>query len=116
MLKTVFKGLGALLAVALLAAAVFVVSGYPDGGGIDDEPLNGLLTENASQLQHSSVLMLNTTNDHIFSTAGVHELFGAVQADGKQLSFWEGGHNDWPEEMIAASASFIDNRLADTPP
>ena len=108
--------MGALFGFSIVAAmpaittAVLIVAGYPDADRIDDEPLHRLLTKDASQLQHASVLMANTTNDHIFPVAGVHELFDAIQSDGKQLSFWEGGHNDWSEAMIAASESFINDR------
>lgn len=104
-------GFPTVAALPSIRAAVFVVSGYPNAASVDDEPLHGLLTESASQLQHASVLMANTTNDYIFPIAGVHGLFDAIQSDGKQLSFWEGGHNDWPDELIAASESFITNRL-----
>ncbi|MEZ5382420.1 MAG: alpha/beta fold hydrolase [Microthrixaceae bacterium] len=105
-------GFPTVAAMPSIRAAVFVVSGYPDGGGIDDEPLNDLLTDSATRLQHASVLMLNTTNDHIFPVAGVHQLFNTTRAADKQLSFWEGEHDDWSDELIANSESFICNRLA----
>ena len=109
-------GFPTVAAMPSIRAAVFVVSGYPDVGGIDDEPLNDLLTDSASHLQHASVLMLNTTNDHIFPVPGVHRLFHAIHAAGKQLTFWEGEHNDWSDEMITTSESFITNRAADAQP
>lgn len=105
-------GFPTVAAMPSIKAAVFVVSGYPDGGGIDDEPLKDLLSESATRLQHASMLMLNTTSDHIFPIEGVHQLFDATRAADKQLSFWEGEHNDWSDDMIAASESFICNRLA----
>jgi len=103
-------------AMPSIKAAVFVVSGYPEVGGIDDEPLNVLPTESASLLQNTSVLMVNTIDDHIFPVAAVHRLFDAVRSADKQLSFWEGAHDDWPEEMIATSESFIGTRLAAASP
>jgi len=88
-------GFPTVAAMPSIRAAVFVVSGY---------------------LQHASVLMLNMTNDHIFPVPGVHRLFHAIHAAGKQLTFWEGEHNDWSDEMITTSESFITNRAADAQP
>jgi len=100
-------GLPTVAAMASMKAAVFVVGGIPTGGGIDDAPLGPLLLTAASRLEHVPVLLLNKTNDEIFSPEGTHALFDAIPGQRKQLMWWNGDHNAWPAELIDESVTFI---------
>ena len=98
--------------LASIKAAVFGVGGIPTGAGIDDPPLRAMLLDVASALAHPQVLMLNMTQDNIFSTAGTHEFFDAIPGQKKRLTFWEGDHNTWPDEAIQDSVEFINKYTA----
>ncbi|HXH59384.1 alpha/beta fold hydrolase, partial [Iamia sp.] len=100
-------GLPTVAAMPSMKAAVFVVGGVPTGGGIDDPPLRPLLLRAASQLEHVPVLMLNKTEDEVFSTEGTQAVFDAIPGRRKRLVFCEGDHDDWPTELIRASVTFI---------
>ncbi len=39
-------------------------------------------------------------------------VFDAVRARSERLVFWEGGHADWPDELIAESVTFLNRHLA----
>ena len=90
-----------------IRAAVFAVGGIPAGGGIDDPQLASVLLDAASKLDKTEVLMLNKTRDEVFPPDGTHALFDQIPGSRKRLMFWEGGHDDWPPEMISQSVSFI---------
>lgn len=83
------------------------VGGIPTGGGIDDPPLGPILLDAASRLEHVPVLVLNKTEDEIFSTEGTQAVFDAIPGRRKQLTFWAGDHDDWPAELIDASVTFL---------
>lgn len=105
--------MGALFGVATVAsmpaieAAVFVVGGVPSGAWIDDPDLRPLLLDVASKLDDVDILMVNKTEDELFSRADVHELFDAIPGSRKQLTFWDGPHDEWPQEAIDEAAAFI---------
>lgn len=105
-------GVPTVAAISSIKAAVFVVGGVPAGGGIDDPPLGPLLEAAATRLEHADVLMLNMTQDDIFPIRNVHVVFDAVRGRSKRLMFWEGGHDDWPDELIAESMTFLHRHLA----
>ena len=105
-------GVPTVAAMASVSAAVFVVGGIPTGGWIDDAPLASALAEAAGRLEHADVLMLNTSDDEVFSIADVQVLFDAVRARSKQLSWWSGSHDEWPDEMIDVSIDFLRRQRA----
>lgn len=100
-------GLPVVAAMPTIRAAVFVVGGIPTRLGIDDPRLGPVLIEAGSRIEHAPVLMLNKTADEIFPTEGTRAVFDAIPGSRNQLRFWEGGHNDWPPEMIDVSIDFI---------
>jgi fermentation-respiration switch protein FrsA (DUF1100 family) len=99
-------------ALASIKAAVFGVGGIPSGAGIDDPPLRAMLLDAASSLERPQVLMLNMTQDKIFSTEDTHEFFDAIPGQKKRLTFWEGDHDSWPDEAIQDSVDFINRHTA----
>lgn len=105
---------GALTVAAMptLEAAVFVVGGVPSGPWLDDPKLPSLLLDAASKLTHAEVLMINKTRDEFFPRAGVHEFFDAVPGARKRLMFWEGDHDEWPDEAIAQTTTFLTTHVA----
>jgi dienelactone hydrolase len=98
--------------MASIRAAVFGVGGIPTGAGIDDPPLRRLLLDAASKLRHPQVLMLNMTRDEIVRTEDAHAFFAAIPGRRKRLTFWEGGHDDWPPEAIRQSVAFVNEHTA----
>jgi dienelactone hydrolase len=88
-------------------AAVFGVGGIPGGSWIDDAPLEDLLLGAAAKLGDVQLLMVNVTNDELFTTDGTHRFFRAVPGRQKRLMFWEGGHDDWPVEAHEHSIRFV---------
>ncbi len=106
---TIF-GLPTVAAMPEIQAAVFVAGGIPTGGGIDDEPLRPLLIEAAGRLR-PSILMLNKTGDSIFAMDDCSLLFDAIPGDRKRLAFSPGEHDDWPDELIDDSISFIKDNV-----
>ena len=98
--------------MASIKAAVFGVGGIPTGAGIDDPPLRAMLLDVASRLEHPQVLMLNMTQDKIFSTEDTHTFFDAIPGHKKRLMFWEGDHDSWPDEAIQHSVDFINKHTA----
>jgi len=46
----------------------------------------------ASRLETPQVLMLNMSQDEVFSVEGTHALFDAIPGRKKRLMFWEGDH------------------------
>ncbi|MGH9228915.1 MAG: hypothetical protein ACRD07_09335 [Acidimicrobiales bacterium] len=100
-------GAPTVVSITTIKAAVFGVGGIPTGGGIDDPPLRAMLLEAASRLGHPQVLMLNMTQDEVFTTDGGHAFFDAIPGPKKRLMFWEGDHDSWPAEAIRHSVTFI---------
>lgn len=107
---TIF-GIPTVAAMPSIQAAVFVAGGIPTGGGIDDEPLRQLLIAEAGRLSHPNILMLNKTDDSIFAMDDCSLLFDAIPGDRKRLAFSEGEHDDWPDELIDDSISFIQAKV-----
>jgi len=91
-------------------AVVLFVGGIPTGMGIDDPPLRESLLEAAAMLDGPHVLMVNMTQDDIFLTEDTHTFFDSIPGRRKQLTFWEGGHDEWPTEAIEQSVAFIIER------
>ena len=74
---------------------------------IVDEPLRPLLLAAASRLTHASVLMLNKNGDEIFSVPDTEALFEHIPGTDNRLTFSDGAHDDWPDELIEESLQFI---------
>jgi pimeloyl-ACP methyl ester carboxylesterase len=102
-------GMPTVAAMPSIKAAVFVVGGIPAGGGIDDPQLGSVLLDAASTLGKSQVL--NMTQDEIIPIDGTHALFDKIPGRKKRLMFWEGGHEDWPAELISQSVTFINDHV-----
>lgn len=100
-------GAATVAAMPSIGAAVFFVGGIPTGMGIDDPPLRSRLLDAAAELDHARVLMANMTQDDIFLTDDTHVFFDAIAGRRKQLTFWEGSHDEWPPESIKRSIAFI---------
>lgn len=100
-------GMPAVAAMPSIRAAVFVVGGIPTADHIDDPPLRGRLLAAATALTHPQVLMLNKADDEIFAVEGVHATFDAIPGVRKDLALWPGDHNDWPDDLIARSITFL---------
>jgi len=107
----VIFGMPTVAAMPSIRAAVFAVGGIPAGGGIDDPRLGTMLLDAASTLRKPQVLMLNMTQDEIFPTGSTHALFDGIPSSKKRLIFWEGGHDDWPTEMISQSVTFVNDHI-----
>jgi dienelactone hydrolase len=106
---------GALTVAAMptIEAAVFVVGGIPDGGGIVDPALGPKLLEAAAHLgDEVDVLMINKTDDEVFPLDGVHAFFDAMPGERKRLDLWPGPHDEWPTEAIDASVEFLVRSLS----
>jgi hypothetical protein len=88
-------------AMPSIKAAVFGVGGIP--AGMPPERLLGI----AAELTHPQGLMVNMTQDEIFSTEGTHAFFDAIPGRKKRLMFWEGGHSALPSEAVRHSVTFI---------
>ena len=100
-------GLPTVAALPTVVRAVFVVGGIPGGDWIDDAPLRPLLEHAAAELGHVDVLMLNKTADDQFPVEDVQALYDSMRARSKQLIFWPGRHDDWPDAMIDESVEFV---------
>jgi len=100
-------GVPVVAAIRSIKAAVFVAGGVPDGSEFDDPLLGPLILEAASNLDVPEVLMINMTKDETFSIEGAHAMFDAIPGPSKQLMFWEGRHDDWPDEAIEQSTRFV---------
>ena len=98
-------------ALPTIASAVFVVGGLPTGAWIDDPALVPALRDMAGRLEHADLLMLNTNDDELFSRADATALFEAVCARTKRLEFWPGRHDDWREELIGETVTFLNGIL-----
>jgi len=94
-------------AMASMTAAVFVVGGLPSGGWLDDAPLRPSLAEAAARLTHADVLMLNNSSDEFFPPADAHALFDAIRGRSKRLSFRDGDHDEWPDDLVTESTAFV---------
>jgi len=100
-------GLATVAAMPTITAAVFWVVGIPTGDWMDDPPLHDLLVDAAASLGDAHVLLLNATNDELFSSEGTHELYDAIPGDRKQLVFFHGAHDDWSEDDLRRSIEFV---------
>lgn len=58
--------------------------------------------------------MLNKIGDPIFAMDDCSLLFGAIPGDRKRLAFSEGEHDDWPDELIDDSISYIQDKVTDS--
>ncbi len=90
-----------------ITAAVFVVGGIPGSDWTDDPDLVQPITSAASSLSQAHVLMLNKEDDELFPAQGVRQVFDSVVAKSKQLMFWPGGHDEWGQDLIDQSVSFV---------
>lgn len=108
-------GIPTVAAMPSIRAAVFVVGGIPTGGGIDDAPLRPLLLNAVEGITHADVLMMNKTDDSIFSMQDTSTLFEAIPGDRKALMVSEGEHDDWPDDMIDESINFINQHKQSDP-
>ena len=95
-----------------IAAAVLVVGGIPEGPWLDDPALEPLLLGAAARLGDVDLLMVNKTEDEYFPRAGVERFFEAVPGDRKRLRFWEGAHDDWPDDLLDETVGFVAERTA----
>ena len=86
------------------------------GPWLDDPELRPALLRWAALLGHADVLMVNKAQDELFPVDGVHDLFRAVAGSRKRLMFWEGDHDEWPDEAIETSAEFLRSRVGATAP
>ena len=93
-------------AMPSIKAAVFGV------GGIPDPALRERMLAIAAQLAHPQVLMLNMTQDEIFSVEGTHAFFDAIPGRKKRLMFWEGAHSGLPSEAVRHAVTFINRYCA----
>jgi hypothetical protein len=100
-------GIPTVAAIGSIGAAVFVAGGIPGSGWTDDASLSDTLLGAAGELGHAHVLMLNMTEDVLFSASNVRRLFGAVHARSKLLNFWDGNHDDWRPDLIAEAIGFV---------
>jgi pimeloyl-ACP methyl ester carboxylesterase len=100
-------GFPTVAAMPNIRAAVFVVGGIPGSDWTQDPDLAPSLISAASRLNQAHVLMLNKSEDGLFAVHGVHQVFDSVVARSKQLVFWPGGHDEWGEDLIDRSVSFI---------
>ena len=89
-------------AMPSIKAAVFGVGGIPDEARDKSKWLAV-----AAQLEHPQVLMLNMTQDTIFTPADSLEWFAAIPGHKKRIMFWEGGHVGLPAEAIRQSIDFL---------
>lgn len=94
-----------------IKVAVFVAGGVPSGGWIQDPLLRPLLLSAASKLSRPHVLMVNMTQDELFSIEGVQDLFNVVPGPDKRLMLWEGTHDDWPSEAISRTIAYINSHV-----
>jgi pimeloyl-ACP methyl ester carboxylesterase len=94
-----------------IKVAVFVVGGVPSEGWIHDPALRPLLLKAASGLSRPHVLMVNKTEDEFFPVEGVQDLFNAFPGPDKNLTLWEGSHDDWPHEAIGQTITFINSHV-----
>lgn len=100
-------GIPTVAAMPSIRAAVFVAGGIPTGGGIDDAPLRTLLLDAAGRVAHAEILMINKTDDPIFSVQDSLTLFDSIPGDRKLLTLSEGEHDDWPDHLIDDSITFV---------
>lgn len=93
--------------LATIQAAVLVVGGIPEGGGIVDPRLRPMLLDAAARLDGVDVLMANKTGDDIFPATGVRTLYDAIPGQRKRLAFSPGDHDDWSADLIDDSVAFL---------
>ena len=93
-------------AMPSIKAAVFGVGGIPDPATATQ------MLEIAARLEHPQVLMLNMTQDEIFSVEGTHAFFDAIPGRKKRLMFWEGAHSALPSEAVRHSVAFLQRYCA----
>ena len=79
----------------------------PEGLSAGLPPVRSMLLGPASKLDHPQVLMLNMTNDEVFSIEDAHVFFDVIPGRKKRLVFWEGDHDEWPAEAIEHSIALI---------
>lgn len=106
-------GIPTVAAMPTVTTAVFVVGGIPSSDWTDDDDLAPSLIRAASQLNHASVLMANKDQDAVFPAPLVHLLFDSVVAKSKRLQFWPGAHDDWGQDLIDETVSFINQYAGD---
>jgi pimeloyl-ACP methyl ester carboxylesterase len=99
-------------AMPSIKAAVFGVGGVPSAGGVEDPAMRARMLAVAASLAHPQVLMVNMTQDEIFSTEGTHAFFDAIPGRKKRLMFWEGAHSALPSEAVRHSVAFINRYTA----
>ena len=93
-------------AMPSIKAAVFGVGGIPS-----EARDKAAWLAVARQLEHPQVLMLNMTQDTLFTPATSLEWFAAIPGRKKRIMFWEGGHVGLPAESTRQAVAFI-NRYA----
>jgi PhoPQ-activated pathogenicity-related protein len=93
-------------AMPSIKAAVFGV------GGVPDPSMRERMLAIAAQLTHPQVLMVNMTQDEIFSIEGTHAFFDAIPGRKKRLMFWEGAHSALPSEAVRHSIAFVNRYVA----
>lgn len=101
-------GFPTVAALPTVTAAVFVAGGIPGGTWTNDPDLASGLTGAAAQLGNANVLMLNKEDDELFPVEGVRLLFDSIAALSKRLVFSPGGHDTWGADLIARSATFLE--------
>jgi pimeloyl-ACP methyl ester carboxylesterase len=89
-------------AMPSVKAAVFGVGGIPS----EARDKRSWLAV-ARKLEHPQVLMLNMTQDTIFSPADSLEWFAAIPGRKKRIMFWEGGHVGLPAESTRHAVAFV---------
>jgi dienelactone hydrolase len=88
-----------------IGAAVFWAAGLPPASPANGQPSSFI--DAAARLGHSEVLMVNTTDDAIFPSDAAFDLFRAITARQKRLSFWPGDHDTEPDEALDMSIAFV---------
>lgn len=97
--------------LATIDCVVLVVGGIPRGRWLDDPPLEALLLEAAAKLGDRKVLMANTSRDELFPADGTVALFNAISGTTKRLTFWDGSHADWPDDMVEETLAFLERTV-----
>lgn len=119
-------GAPTVLAMPTIKAVVFGVGGVPAGltpaavtqgatqAGATQAgpgPARAVL-DYAPGLGDRQVVMLNMTQDAVFTPAGALEFFSAIPGRRKRIMFWEGDHQGLPSEAIRLSVDFLRRHAA----
>jgi pimeloyl-ACP methyl ester carboxylesterase len=105
-------GVPTVAALPTIEAAVLVVGGIPAGEWFDDPALEPRLLEDAARLGDRDLLLWNMTGDELIPRAGALAVFDAVPGRRKRITFWAGGHDDWPDAAVDESITFLRQQLA----